>query len=149
MDIPATPDQTCSMGEGKGGREQEGRWDKAAWNLHPEQIKMGSWGIEKIHNIYYYKCKIVLKANSNVKDYSLNKFKYKSNVFPWANERDMKGRFRENKKNHQKPPILGDWTFDWNMMQETLYHSKYCLGTSPCLKWKKDGAQQWCPISRH
>lgn len=137
------------MGEGKGGREQEGRWDKAAWNLHPEQIKMGSWGIEKIHNIYYYKCKIVLKANSNVKDYSLNKFKYKSNAFPWANERDMKGRSRE-KKNHQKPPMLGTGTFD--CLEDDagdLYHSKYCLGTSSRLKWKKDGTQQWCPISRH
>lgn len=149
MDIPATPDQTCSMGEGKGGREQEGRWDKAAWNLHPEQIKMGSWGIEKIHNIYYYKCKIVLKANSNVKDYSLNKFKYKSNAFPWANERDMKGRSRQKKKKTPtKNPKLG-LLIAWKMRQETLYHSKYCLGTSRCLKLKRNGSQQWCPTSRH
>lgn len=48
--------------------------------MQPEKIKMDSLGIEKIHNIYYYKCKTVLKANSNVKDYSLNKFKYKSHV---------------------------------------------------------------------
>lgn len=48
-------------------------------------------GIEKIYNIYYYKCKIVLKVNLNVKDYSLNKFKYKSYVFFWVNERDIKG----------------------------------------------------------
>lgn len=48
-------------------KELEEKGDKAVGNLHPEQIKTNSVGTEEIQNIYYYKCKMVLKANSNVK----------------------------------------------------------------------------------
>lgn len=84
-----------------------------------------------------------------------------SKITAWINLNIKAMRFHElmketwkeglgKKKNHQKPPMLGTGLLiAWKMMQETLYHSKYCLGTSSRLKWKKDGAQQWCPISRH
>lgn len=70
---------------------------------------MDSLGIEKIHNIYYYKCKTVLKANSNVKDYSLNKFKYKSYVLPWVNERDIKGKTGPEGSTEPYAAFTGQW----------------------------------------
>lgn len=53
---------------------------------------------------------------------------------------------KKKKKKHKKPqpypqknPKLGLF-IAWKMRQETLYHSKYCLGTSPYLKLKKNGS---------